>query len=157
MGVLFKRYTHLAVGTAMKYLKNPADAEDITMQVFEKLLKELKNKEVTYFKSYLYMTVKNQCLMQLRKKKLPIAPELEESQIESEDLLAEKQALEQKLELLEQSMETLPDDQQQCIRLFFLEKKSYQEVQDLTGLDYKQVKSHIQNGKRNLKRIMNAS
>lgn len=157
MGVLFKRYTHLAVGAAMKYLKNPADAEDITMQVFEKLLKELKNKKVTYFKSYLYMTVKNQCLMQLRKKKLPIAPKLEEDLIENVGQLEEKQILEQKLELLEQSMEALPEEQQECIRLFFLEKKSYQEVQDLTGLDYKQVKSRIQNGKRNLKRLMHTS
>jgi RNA polymerase sigma-70 factor (ECF subfamily) len=35
--------------------------------------------------------------------------------------------------------------------LFYLEKKSYQEISEETGFSMMQVKSYIQNGKRNLK------
>lgn len=58
---------------------------------------------------------------------------------------------EEKIKHLESCMKTLKDEQKTCVRLFFLEKKSYQEICEITGYDLKSVKSHIQNGKRNLK------
>ena len=48
----------------------------------------------------------------------------------------------------------LNPEQQLCVTLFYLEKKSYQEIADSSGFTMMQVKSHIQNGKRNLKIIM---
>ena len=53
--------------------------------------------------------------------------------------------------LLETSLNELNDDQKTCITLFFLEKKSYQQISEQTGFNLMQVKSYIQNGKRNLK------
>ncbi|MNL72987.1 hypothetical protein D3C87_1983880 [compost metagenome] len=38
-----------------------------------------------------------------------------------------------------------------CVELFYLHKKSYQEIADSTDYTLKEVKSNIQNGKRNLK------
>jgi len=38
--------------------------------------------------------------------------------------------------------------------LFYLEKLSYQQIMEQTGLTFIQVKSYIQNGKRNLKIIL---
>ena len=46
-------------------------------------------------------------------------------------------------------IEQLPDSQRICIKLR-IQGYSYQEIADLTGGHYDQVKSHIQNGKRNL-------
>jgi RNA polymerase sigma-70 factor (ECF subfamily) len=48
-------------------------------------------------------------------------------------------------------METLPADQQQSIQLFFVEKKCYNEIAEITGYEWNKVRSYIQNGKRNLK------
>jgi RNA polymerase sigma-70 factor (ECF subfamily) len=48
----------------------------------------------------------------------------------------------------------LNPEQQQCVRMFYLEKKSYTEIAQLTGFTMLQVKSFIQNGKRNLKLLM---
>ena len=48
----------------------------------------------------------------------------------------------------------LNKEQQLCVTLFYLEKKSYQEITEQTGYSLMQVKSHIQNGKRNLKILM---
>ncbi len=55
---------------------------------------------------------------------------------------------------MESCLETLNVDQQTCVRLFYLEQKCYKEVADITGYELNKVKSHIQNGKRNLKICM---
>ena len=62
IGELYKRYAHLVMGVSMKYLKNKFDAEDITMVVFEKLPQRIAVNDITYFKSWLYMVAKNECL-----------------------------------------------------------------------------------------------
>ena len=55
------------------------------------------------------------------------------------------------LDLMEESLGELNPEQKQCVTLFYLQKKSYQEISDETGFTMLQVKSFIQNGKRNLK------
>ncbi|MFT6278588.1 MAG: RNA polymerase sigma-70 factor (ECF subfamily), partial [Flavobacteriales bacterium] len=54
----------------------------------------------------------------------------------------------------ENAIDQLNPEQQKCIRLFYLEQKSYKEVADLTGYDMKKVKSFLQNGKRNLQLLL---
>ena len=54
--------------------------------------------------------------------------------------------------ILDHALDQLNKEQQKCIRLFYLEKRSYNEIANITGMDLKKVKSHIQNGKRNLKK-----
>lgn len=153
VGVLYERHAHLAFGTAMKYLKNTCDADDIVMQVFEKLLKELLVKDVQQFKPWLYVVVKNQCLMQLRKKRGPqeIIKELEDK---SADEVAQKVQLEEKLLEMEGALSQLKPHQATCIQLFYLEELCYQEIVERTGFDLKKVKSYIQNGKRNLQLML---
>lgn len=153
MGVLYKRYTHLAIGTAMKYMKDKNDADDVVMLVFEKLLSELQNKDIKHFKSYLYVMVKNQCLMLLRKTKRELPSDLQHHEQE-ESVESDQQELEQQLLALEAAIPQLKPEQAQCVDLFYIQKKSYQEIVQLTNFDLKKVKSYIQNGKRNLKLIL---
>ena len=121
------------------------------MSIYEQLSEKLLTTEVQHFKSWLYMVSKNHCLMQLRKKNPEIHTEVFMESNESMHLNDEKVELEKDLSALEACIEELKDEQQRCIKLFFLEKKSYQQVNEETGLNIKKVKSHIQNGKRNLK------
>ena len=58
------------------------------------------------------------------------------------------------LTAMAQALSQLNKEQQQCVTLFYLEKKSYQEITDQTNFTLLQVKSYIQNGKRNLKLLM---
>ncbi|MEQ9230688.1 MAG: sigma-70 family RNA polymerase sigma factor [Cyclobacteriaceae bacterium] len=148
--VVFSRYQHLVYGTCLKYLKNRDEAQDALMSIFEKLFEKLKTEEVTYFKSWLYMVTKNHCLMQLRKSNLEIPSDLMEITLPVHPI-DEPDDLEQNLTALEECLETLKKDQEECVRLFYLEKKSYQEVSETTSFELKAVKSFIQNGKRNLK------
>jgi len=52
---------------------------------------------------------------------------------------------------LKEAMTSLNREQGLCVTLFYLEEKSYKEVVEITGFSSNQVKSYIQNGKRNLK------
>ena len=149
LGEYYLRYGHLAFGVALKYLKNQADAEDIVMIVFENLPKKLINHSIHNFKSWLYSVVKNECLMKLRKKEYTSSEF--EKELQSSNDLESVLLREEQLELLEKSIDELNDEQQVCIRLFYLEKKSYQEISTTIQLEIKKVKSAIQNGKRNLK------
>ena len=54
-------------------------------------------------------------------------------------------------ETLGDALKELNEEQKQCVTLFYLQKKSYQQISDETGYSMLQVKSYIQNGKRNLK------
>lgn len=154
LGYLLQRYTLLLFGVCMKYLKNEEAAKDSVQQIFLKALQEVPRYEIVYFKSWIYMVAKNHCLMYLRNHNKYIPIELQEHHAEhlpEEDSLREKLEKEQLLELVEQGMETLGQEQKQCVILFYLNKKSYQEISENTGFSLLQVKSFIQNGKRNIK------
>jgi RNA polymerase sigma-70 factor (ECF subfamily) len=156
LGVLFSRYMNLVYGVCLKYLKDRNESKDAVMQVFEKLTQTLRTHEVTWFKSWLYTTTRNHCLMQLRAKKGPNVEITETLVMESalREHPEDGQELEENLAKLEKCLERLNEEQQQCVRLFFLQQKSYRQISDVTGFDFNQVKSHIQNGKRNLKNCL---
>ncbi len=161
VGVLFKRYMHLVYGVGLKYLKDGEEAQDMAMMVFEKLMTDLKSHQVQTFKPWLYMVAKNQCLMLLRKRKGHETVALPEYSLENDegspmenrlvDHLDDSEIREAQLEQMEEGLKTLSPEQKICVELFYLQDKSYVEVAEITGYDLKQVKSYIQNGKRNLK------
>lgn len=152
LGILLQRYTLLLLGVCMKYLKNEEAARDAVQQIFLKAITELEKYRVEYFKSWLYMIAKNHCLMQFRNKHRK-ALELNDHTFLPEDETAINAIREkdQLLDWMHEGLQTLSADQQQCITLFYLNKKSYQQVSEETGFSLLQVKSFIQNGKRNLK------
>ncbi len=154
LGILFQRYTLLLLGVCMKYLKNEDDAKDSVQQIFLKVIQELQKYKVEYFKSWLYMVAKNHCLMKLRDRQSKIPVELTDNLAAAPDETADWQKLVQNdlaLEMMETSLQELNQEQQQCVTLFYLDKKSYREISDITGFSSLQVKSYIQNGKRNLR------
>ena len=154
LGILLQRYTLLLLGVSMKYLKNEEQAKDSVQQIFLKVIQELHKYKVEYFKSWLYMVAKNHCLMKLRESNGKSTVEVNDNITNKADEEADRQVLLQNdhtLDLLELSLKELNPEQQQCVTLFYLQKKSYQEVSDETGFTMLQVKSYIQNGKRNLR------
>jgi len=142
----------------MKYFRNDANAQDAVMQIFEKLISDLKKHHIVAFKPWLYMVVKNHCMMTFRKESTEQkrATELKKNQSEfvekgdSEHLEAEQEK-ELVLQHLKTGMFDLKMEQKECIELFYMKEKSYQQIVEETGYTLNEVKSHIQNGKRNLK------
>lgn len=156
LGILLQRYTGLLLGVSMKYLKNEDDAKDAVQQIFLKVINELQKYKVEYFKSWLYMIAKNHCLMKLRGKG-KTTTEIKEHFLPAEDEAVIKEGIVKKenaLTNLEEALKQLNKEQGVCVTLFYFEKKSYQEIVEHTNFSLLQVKSNIQNGKRNLKIIM---
>ena len=154
LGVLLERYTLLLLGVCMKYLKDEEEARDSVQQIFLKVIQELHKYKVEFFKSWLYMVAKNHCLMKLRDRHGKVAAELTDRMMAAPMEETDRQALlynDQSLDLVEDALKQLNTEQQQCVTLFYLQRKSYQEISEETGYSLLQVKSYIQNGKRNMK------
>jgi RNA polymerase sigma-70 factor (ECF subfamily) len=157
LGILLQRYTMLLLGVCMKYLRNEEEAKDSVQQIFVKVISELQKYKVDYFKSWLYMIAKNYCLMRIRDRHGKIPVELTDKIMPEEEVYGYKQELIEKdktLVFIEEGLQELSNEQKVCLSLFYHNKKSYHEITDVTGYNLLQVKSYIQNGKRNLKLIV---
>jgi RNA polymerase sigma factor (sigma-70 family) len=160
LGWLFERYSLLVFGVCMKYLRNATDAQDATQHVFEKALGEVGKYEIPFFKSWIYSVAKNHCLMQLRSRNSKPGTTDELPEETSAELLTDQELKMKELLMEEQShhlkaaLHELNPEQRICVEMFYLEKSSYHEIETKTGFSFSQVKSHIQNGKRNLRIIL---
>jgi RNA polymerase sigma factor (sigma-70 family) len=150
---LYQPYLDLLYGVCLKYLGEPETAKDAVMDLFEELAQKLLKHEVAHFKGWLYTLAKNHCLMKLRSSGRTRVQSVDpESMQTAEELhLTDKVEQEVQFDRLETCIEKLPDDQRTAIRLFYLDNKSYKEIETATGMEWNKVRSHIQNGRRNLK------
>jgi RNA polymerase sigma factor (sigma-70 family) len=157
LGLLFERYLHLVYGVCLKYLKDRESAKDAVMSIYELLHVKLSASEVKNFKSWLYVVTKNHCLIQLRKaeNKEMVSMEFED------DLHLNVETDESTIDLtdevhLKPCIDQLNTAQSECLTKFFLQEKSYKEIGQETKYSLNEIKSHIQNGKRNLKKCLEA-
>ncbi len=159
LGELFRTHSSMVYYVCYRYFQDTEKSKDAVMQIFEELIKKVGKQEIRQFASWLYVLSKNYCLMQLRSgKKMQHVPmdefvEFPVNQHQEEDHEEKEKAL----TALEACIKTLPDRQKQSIDLFFLSEKCYKEIVELTGFSLNEVKSYIQNGKRNLKICMEKS
>jgi RNA polymerase sigma factor (sigma-70 family) len=150
---LYQRYAHMVFGVCMKYVKQIENAEDLTLSLFASLTEKLLQHQVQHFKSWLYVSARNSSLMFLRAHKKNI--ELKDVLYDDGDQrLDEKLEKDELIESLIMVFEELKQEQRICIQLFYLQKKSYEEVANITSYSMKEVKSHLQNGRRNLKLLL---
>ena len=153
-GELYNRYIPLLYGLCLKYLQDEDRAQEAVMQLFEDLLPKTGNYEIKVFKPWLYRVAKNHCLQLLRKENKEIPLDYTINVMESDEflhLLSEEESPEEQLKALHHCLEKLPEEQRTSITRFFLEEMSYADIVEQTGFTLNNVKSYIQNGKRNLK------
>lgn len=155
LGHLLQRYTLLLLGVGMKYLKDKDEAQDAVQQVFMKAITHLPEGEILNFKGWLYILMRNHCLQTLRgthyKADEQVLNNISDSESPNkEELLAQEYTLAQ----MNEAIEELGEEQKVCVVSFYLKKMSYQHIMEQTGFTFTQVKSYIQNGKRNLKIIL---
>ena len=160
-GELFQRYSHLVFGVCMKYLKNEEESRDAVMNIFEKLLTDLKRHKIENFKSWLHTVSRNHCFMYLRSNN-KFNLRYEETETEFMELNytlhhTEEKIPEESYTKLDDCIDKLALEQKTCVQLFYIEEKCYKEVAERTGYDMSKVKSYIQNGKRNLKLCMESN
>lgn len=153
LGLLWDRYAHLLFGVGLKYLKDPEQSKDVVVELFGKLPQVLGEHAVEHFRPWIHAVMRNECYQILRKAGREVHDELAlslEPQPEPDDHVLREASLGQ----LEQAIDRLNDQQRTCIRLFYIERQSYAQVQQRTGFAYDQVRSHLQNGRRNLRMML---
>jgi len=160
--VLYQRYTHLVFGACLKFLKNKEESRDMTMTIFEKILRKPPVDKILAFKSWLHKYVQNECFYHIRTRSSRGASfrQFEEMETRNADVVENEGAA--RLEetktappmKLGAAIRKLPKAQKECIRLFYLKEKSYKQIAEQTGYTIPQVKSFLQNGKRKLKILM---
>jgi RNA polymerase sigma factor (sigma-70 family) len=152
---LFERYTHLVYGICLNYLQDPDQSKDAVMDIFESLFHKLAIHTISNFRNWLYSVVRNHCLMVLRKSgtayRVKDKLRQDTADFEHADDLNENDDILKQKDLLGFAVEHLNHEQGICIRLMYIEDLSYRDIADRTGYSMNEVKSHIQNGKRNLK------
>ncbi len=154
LGLLFERYMELVLGVCLKYLNDEALAEDAVMNIFEEVAEKVKKHEIAAFRGWLYVLSRNHCLMQLRKDKkhlnANIAPE---NMYSAEEMhpLDEPSEEEVREQHLKECLETLSVQQKECVDMFYYQGYSYKEIAAMKTENVGKIRSHIQNGRRNLK------
>jgi len=156
LGKLYQPHMDLVYGVCVKYLKETEAAKDAVMAIFEELIIKLKKHDVDNFKGWLHTLAKNYCLMQLRS-----AKNIKTSEFDPENVqLTENVHLngimekEEHLQQLNECLQSLSPEQKTVVELFYLQRKCYKEIESITGVEWNRIRSHIQNGRRNLKICM---
>ena len=158
VGTLYQGYMDLVYGVCLKYLKNPENAQDSVISIFEELVTKLQKHDVDNFKAWLYTLAKNHCLMRLRSEKRQIVVNVDVELMQSEENVHLNGELEKEenFKKLDYCLGQLQEEQRKVIELFYIQGKCYNEIAELTGMEWNQVRSYIQNGRRNLKLCMDS-
>ncbi len=155
LGELYSRYKPLVYGVCLKYLKEVHQAEDASMDIYEHLSEKLKTHQVDNFKSWLYVVVKNHCFQKLRTRTKSLQKEKAANDMYSTTVFhPDNVNKEKRLKKLEKCTENLSQEQKNCITAFYYKSMSYQKIAQKYDLPWHTVRSHIQNGRRNLKKCM---
>lgn len=156
LGILYSKHAEMVYYVCLRYLKDEEKSKDAVMQIFEQLLTKIKKHDIKSFSKWLYVVSKNYCLMDLRSKNGRTEISMDEFvefpfALHQEENYTDKEV---RLSLLERCIEKLPQQQKVTVDLFFINEHCYKEVAEITGYSMNEVKSYIQNGKRNLKNCM---
>ena len=161
LGILYSRYTELVYGVCLKYFKQEEQAADGVMEIFEELIQKASKHDVDKFRPWLYVLAKNHCLMRLRKAGQKFTVSFDPGLMYSLEFAHPEEVdpndRETTLNRLENCIEGLPEQQKDCIRLFYLEDRRYKDIAEGMNLDLSIIRSHIQNGRRNLKNCVGST
>ena len=148
---LYKPYMHLVYGVAYKYVGDPKQSQEIVYCIFKKLIKDVSIQEIRVFSSWLYKLTSEFC-KQWRARGRTEADEIVALGGASQTPITfyddEDGTFEDEITSMEQEIELLKGQQEQCVMLFFDQQKCFHEIADITGLDVPLIKRHIRNAKQ---------
>jgi RNA polymerase sigma-70 factor (ECF subfamily) len=161
---LYDRYRHLVFFSCLGLLKEAEAAKDVSSEVWVQFYSEIERQEIYSVPALLAVIVRRKSYSFIRQsaaRRRLLKFVAEEQAWDRHYQLAEspnsyfiKAEEAAGTALLAAAIGLLPVAQQACIRLFFYEGKSYREIAAHTGYTLKQVKSHLQNGRRRLHIIL---
>jgi len=164
MGELYNRHYDKLYVVARNMLNDREAAKDIVMTVFEKVLNNVEDTDVQSFSNWVFIITKNECNQYLRRDSTSVRKITEWGDIQRNDgNFVENDALDHLLReeqdahtqnRVESAIEQLKEEQRTCILLYYFQEKSYKQIAASTGFTDKEVKSYLQNGKKNLAKLL---
>lgn len=162
---LIEKHEKTAYNLALKMLKNPEDAMDVSQEAFIKVFRSIKTFNFeSAFSTWLYRIVTNTCLDFLRKRSTNVYSidnpiQTDDGEIERDipdDSDTPEELLEKKLikELVNNSIEKLDENHKVVIILRDIQGFSYEEISKILDCSIGTVKSRISRARNNLKEIV---
>ena len=151
LGELVARYTHLVASIALGILNNEQKAKDAVQEIFKNIITNLKDYNVKNFNALAYSTTKFHCF-RVKNESKSIGFENDFDEILEKELLLQK-----RIEPIKKVMENINSNQKKCVELFYFDGFSYSEIVNETEFSIQEVKSNIQNGKKNIKLLLEDS
>lgn len=153
LAILFNRYKNFIFQTCLRYLNDPTSSEDALMDIFVVLSQKLSQYKIQNFKSWLFFVTRNHCY-KLCKTRIHLQSIDGIQEIPTDAATDEDHPTGPTTIQLAQAINHLKEQQRICIELFYFQGKSYAEISKEVKIDIKKVKSHIQNGKLRLRKLI---
>lgn len=138
---------------ACSILKDRAAAEDAAQETLVRVWKALPGFDGrAQLGTWIYAITRNTCLMELRKRKPTVSfddPDSHEAQVAAARI-ATAPASDPEHDNLLRLLEALPTNQQQAVRLFYLEERSYEAVAEALEMPLGTVKNLLFRARRKL-------
>ncbi len=142
---LVQRYLDTVFRVALNFIKSPADAEDVTQTVFEKLLREKKPFESEeHVRNWLIRVTVNECKRLLRSPWRRFEPIEDYANTLSFDTSAQRE--------LFRTVMDLPQKYRVAIYLHYYEGYSTQEIGQILRIPKNTVCSHLKRGRELLRK-----
>lgn len=141
---------------ACSILRDRAAAEDATQETLVRVWKALPGFDGrAQLGTWIYAITRNTCLMELRRRKPTVSfddPDSQEAQVAAATV-ATGQASDPERDNLLRMVETLPENQQQAVRLFYLEDRSCEAVAEALGMPVGTVKNLLFRARKRLMQL----
>jgi len=154
---IVEKYQNIVFSIALKVLKNREDAEEMAQESFIKAYKSLHTfKGNAKFSTWLYRITYNNCISQVRKKKLNTVSS-DEVQISDEvdEINLDGIPEENRAKYIKRALEKLPEDEYTLILLYYFEDQSIEEISKVTELSASNAKVKLHRARKKLYTILN--
>ncbi len=152
-----EKYKDIVYSIAFKVLRNREDAEEMAQESFIKAFKSLHTfKGEAKFSTWLYRITYNNCISEVRKKKIKFVS-ADDVQIsdEPEELNLDGIPAENRAKYVKAALEKLPEDEYTLILLYYFDDKSIEEIGEITKMTESNVKVKLFRSRKKLYTILN--
>lgn len=155
---IVERYQDVVFSIALKVLRNREDAQEMAQESFIKAYKSLNSfKGTAKFSTWLYRITYNNCISELRKRKIHFAS-TDDIEIKDED---EDEALnldgipeENRARVIKEAMDRLPEEEYTLILLYYFEDQSIEDISKVAQLSESNTKVKLFRARKKLYTIL---
>lgn len=154
---LFNRYGDLVFGYCVKLLKDREQAEDISQEVWVKVIRNAeKYNSKGQFRAWLLQIARNACFSFFRKQKIRRAEDIEDYEVEDVDQqsILDLISIEEDRDRVKECINELPENQRVALVIWMTEDKSYEDIAKDMEVSVSSIKSLLFRSRQNLKEML---